>query len=104
MGLLAQMFCQNAPRAGLFVERMQRIQPKSILHPSYLIDADPSPCSYIHLSTPIENSHYTDRKFLTFGEVAVYSFSRWTQDRDRPVKRRRAMQECTPPRNSRKKC
>ena len=44
--------------------------------------------------------HYTGRKFPSPREVVVYKIGWPMQDGIQPVKRRRAMQECNPPRNS----
>ena len=44
--------------------------------------------------------HCTGRKFPSPREVVVYKIGWPMQDSIQPVKRRRAMQECNPPRNS----
>ena len=45
--------------------------------------------------------HYSGRKFPSPHEVVVYSFGWQMVHRNQPVKRRRAMLESNPPRNSR---
>ena len=48
----------------------------------------------------MKNPHFAGRKFPSPGEVVVYSFSRWVEDGNRLVKRRWALVETNPPRNS----
>jgi hypothetical protein len=44
--------------------------------------------------------HCAGRKFPSPRQVVVYKIGRPVQHSNQPVKRRRAMQECNPPRNS----
>ena len=62
---------------------------------SHRIMSFADPCQF-RLKIP----HSAVRKFPSPGEVVVYSFDRRMEYKIRPVKRRRAMQECNPPRNS----